>query len=121
VHLRLGSRGPDWSTATAAAVHERVAWLRAAAGELFTRLELSLMLFTFALADDRRSVGARVAARIGRPVDEVLDSPYRLIGSLESMCEEVQARREQFGVSYYIVPSLWATAFAPIVGCLAGR
>jgi probable F420-dependent oxidoreductase len=121
VHLRIGPRGPDWSTATASAVGQKVGWLQAAAGLRFERLELSLMLFTFELTDERRSAADRVAARIGRPADEILDSPYHLIGSLDGVCADLQTRREQFGVSYFVVPGLWASAFAPVVARLSGR
>lgn len=56
------------------------------------------------MTDDRRRVAEDLAARFGGvSADEVLDSPFLLIGTVEQMAEALRKRRERFGVSYWTV------------------
>jgi hypothetical protein len=43
-----------------------------------------------------------------------------LIGTVEQMIEDLQARRERWGISYYIIFEPYLDAFAPVVAHLAG-
>jgi hypothetical protein len=42
-------------------------------------------------------------------------------GSVDEMCETLQARRETLGISYALVADELADEFAPVVARLAGR
>ena len=44
--------------------------------------------------------------------------PYN---SVDGVCEELDRRREAYGISYVTVPMDVADAFAPVVARLAGR
>jgi hypothetical protein len=44
-----------------------------------------------------------------------------VVGSVDRVIDAMQARRQQFGVSYYVVSDALLEAFAPIVARLAGR
>jgi hypothetical protein len=52
--------------------------------------------------------------------EEVLESPYVLIGTVDEIVEDIQARRERWGISYYSVFEPYVDAFAPVVARLAG-
>jgi hypothetical protein len=52
--------------------------------------------------------------------DQVLASPYFLMGSLPAIGEQVQALRERHGISYLAIFPSDVTTFAPVVAQLAG-
>jgi hypothetical protein len=42
-----------------------------------------------------------------------------LIGTVDQMVEDLQARRERWGISYYVISEPYLDAFAPVVARLA--
>ncbi len=54
-------------------------------------------------------------------VQDVLDMPSILIGSVEEIIEKLRALREQFGLTYFVIPDSSIQEFAPIVTRLAGE
>ena len=106
---------------TGAATSQRIAWVREAAGERFDRLELNALLQAVAVTEHRESVAAAQAERLpGLTPDEILESPYLLIGTVDEMVETLRQRRQRFGISYYVVFEAAIEAFAPVVARLAG-
>jgi hypothetical protein len=53
--------------------------------------------------------------------DEILQSPYVLIGTVDKLIEDLHARRERWGIPYYVVFEPYVDALAPVVARLAGR
>jgi hypothetical protein len=53
--------------------------------------------------------------------DQVLASPYFLMGSLAAIVEQVQALRERHRISYLAIFPSDVTSFAPVVAQLAGN
>lgn len=104
-----------------AAVDERVRWVRSEAGERFDQLELHALVQQVVVTDDARQAAAEIAAQ--RPevdVDDVLNTPYCLVGTAEQMVEALRARRERWGLSYYSVREPMADDLAPVVARLTG-
>jgi probable F420-dependent oxidoreductase len=122
---------PSWSAHPAIAGPNRlpapeatdlqVAWLREAAGARFEQLELNMAAFPAVVTDDPAARAADVAARSGLEPDEVLASPHVLIGSVDEICDGLEARRARWGVSYWVIPAAQRKKFAPVVERLAGR
>lgn len=53
---------------------------------------------------------------IGDPgLDEILGSPYVLVGMMDQLVEGLQSRRERWGISYYTVQEPFMDALAPVV------
>ena len=50
----------------------------------------------------------------------VATSPFALIGSVDTIVEELVRRREELGFSYVVVAGGDIDAFAPVVARLAG-
>jgi hypothetical protein len=48
-------------------------------------------------------------------VEDVLQMPSMLIGSVDEMVLDLQARRESYGFSYYVVADEQMEAFAPVI------
>lgn len=108
---------------TPASVAQKLAWVREGAGERFAEIELSLIP-TVIITDQRRtSTEQYIAAQgwSGMAVEEVWAMPSVLIGSHEQISEDLQARREQFGFSYYVFSDTQAEQCASLVAALAGR
>jgi probable F420-dependent oxidoreductase len=106
----------------AAAVERQLGWIRAAAGDRFDRIELSLVPNVVIADDHRRATAESIRARGwgGVSIEDVLAMPSELIGSVDRIIETMQARRERYGFSYYVISADDIEAVAPIVAHLAG-
>ena len=122
VSTSRGAVTNDPSGRVAAAVAQRVEHVRRIAAERFERIELSLVA-TVVLADQRRPVAERLARQhgwSGLSSEQVLEMPSVFIGSLDHVADEMRARRERYGFSYYVILDRAMTATAPLVARLAG-
>ncbi|HET7467211.1 MAG TPA: TIGR03621 family F420-dependent LLM class oxidoreductase [Candidatus Dormibacteraeota bacterium] len=107
-------------TGMASATDDKLAWIKDAAGERFDQLELSVTIFVATITDDRDSIAEAMGSGLDMDAAEVLAIPHFLLGTLEQIVEDLQARRERYGISYVIVPGEVAEQVAPIVERLAG-
>jgi probable F420-dependent oxidoreductase len=116
-----GAREVDVSGFKAERVDERFAWVRSEAGERFGQLELNVLVQRVVVTDDRRGVAAEIAAQWpALTVEDVLQTPYALIGTVEQMAEALVERRERWGISYIATHEPFLDAIAPVVARLAG-
>jgi probable F420-dependent oxidoreductase len=123
--LRSGAIGPGVGpNGTAEVTAEKIGWVRAAAGDRFDDIELSVTVFAGMVTEDPQSLAAAMGPGFGITPEQALEMPHALIGSIDQMAEALQHRREQFGFSYIVVSSgLTADAWrslAPLVAKLAG-
>jgi probable F420-dependent oxidoreductase len=112
--------GLDWTEETDGHVAQKVEWVRQAAGERFDHLELAALIWEVAVTDNRHAAVEAIAARSSRPVDQVLGSPFFLIGSINAIVDKLLELRERYGISYISVFPSDTDAFAPVVARLAG-
>ncbi len=47
--------------------------------------------------------------------------PYVLVGTVDQMVADLEARRERWGISYIMTHELFMDALAPVVAQLVGR
>lgn len=123
VNPSLRSGAVDASTAadaTPEAYDNKLAVLREAAGARFDDLELSCLLFFVTETDDRLGFAANVAPMFGISPEEALDVPLALTGSVDEMCEQLEVRRERWGISYVVCQAGAADSLAPVVARLSG-
>jgi probable F420-dependent oxidoreductase len=118
-----GAALPDLSGWRTSSVDERVQLVRDVAGEeRYARLELNALVQRVVVTDVRRKAAEELTSRWAQLTpDEILQSPYVLIGTVDQMVEDLQARRERWGISYYVIFEPYLDAFAPVVARLAGR
>jgi probable F420-dependent oxidoreductase len=122
ITFRQGGVAPDLSAWKTSGVDERLRLVREAAGARFEELELNALVQRVIVTPDARREAAELATRWTQlTVEEILESPFALIGTVDQMVERLEARRERWGVSYYVVFERDAEVFAPIVARLAGR
>jgi probable F420-dependent oxidoreductase, MSMEG_2516 family len=107
-------------TGLAEATDEKVGWIKEAAGDRLSKIELSVTIFVVNVTDDRDAVAAAMASGIGSEPREVLEMPHFLIGTVEQIIEALKARRERYGISQVIVPDDAAESLAPVVERLTG-
>lgn len=116
-----GMIGPGVPTSDADATDQKVAWVRDAAGDRFDELELEIGAYFTFVTDQAQATAEAMAPRMGLRVEQMLNHPHALIGSVDSICDELERRRERYGISYITVGDAVADAFAPIVARLSGR
>ena len=80
---------------------QRIDWVRAAAGERFAGLELQAIVGKAVVTNDRHAAAATAGASLGLTADEVLASPHFLVGTVEEMADDLERRRQRWGISYW--------------------
>lgn len=122
IDLRAGridaSAGP---TATAEATHQKLGWLREAAGDRFASLELQVRVHLAAVTDDVDGLAEAMAPAFGLTPEQARHSPHALAGSVDGIVEQLEARRDEFGISYIGIGAASMDEMAPVVARLAGR
>src|SRR4051812_2295361 len=102
---------------TADEAAERVRYARECAGERAGQVEWHVLVQLVLETDDRWAAAGKVLERYGSmmEVDELLDTPFVLIGTVEQMAEQIVRNRERFGFTYYTVHAPFLDGFAPVV------
>ncbi|HEX2314320.1 MAG TPA: TIGR03621 family F420-dependent LLM class oxidoreductase [Thermomonospora sp.] len=121
--LPSGTIAGDFAHRLPAAVRTQLAHVRAGAGGRWPEVELS-MLVSPTFGDDPREAAERAAARRGwgpEAVPLVPEMPSQFVGPPEHVAEQMTARREEYGFSYYLVSDRAMEDVAPVVDLLAGR
>lgn len=122
ITFRRGGAAPDLSDGSASAVDERVRLVRATAGDRAASLELSALVQRVIVTDQRRQAARDLAARWTQlSPEQILESPFALLGTVDQMADDLRARRERWGISYYVTHEPYMDALAPVVARLAGR
>ena len=118
--------GPDgMNSGLAAATANKIDWIRRGAGDRFDSLELEIGAYNTIITDHQEPTAAAIGEALGMSTGDILDHPHCLIGSVDYICEELQRRRELYGISYVAVlddgENNMVEAFAPVVQRLAGK
>ncbi len=115
----LPEGGQRTGEAAPSVVDEKIGVIREAAGARLDQLEISLIVFEF---DPSYSGSGRANVNSPHLTDEeISDSPYYLLGDTERMADALLARRERWGLSYYVVNERNIDFAAPLVSRLTGR
>jgi probable F420-dependent oxidoreductase len=107
-------------TGGASTTDEKIDWIKRAAGDRFSDLELNVTVFVAIVTDDPTKIAERIGGGAGMSADEVMESPHYLLGPVDQMVETLQQRRERYGFSYIAFSGDGFEALAPVVAKLAG-
>lgn len=122
ITFRDGGLVRDLSGWRAAAVDERIRLIREAAGDRYAGLEICALLQRVIVTDDRGATAEELARHWPTlAAEDFLDSPYMLIGTLDQMTADLQARRTRWDISYYIAQEPYLEALAPVIARLADK
>lgn len=119
---RSGVIGADGvRSGSAEATAQKLDWIRAAAGPRLAALELEIGAYFAFVQPNAERIADGLAPALGLTRDELLRHPHALFGSADTVCEELERRRERYGVSYVTVGDQALETFAPVVARLAGK
>jgi probable F420-dependent oxidoreductase len=118
-HPGFEARNEDGLTAQEETLR-RVSFVKEAAGDRFTTIELETAPYFTEITDDPEEPLARVADWWKVGTEGLLDHPSVLIGTVDEVVERLIERRELYGFNYITVLEGMIDAFAPVVARLAG-
>lgn len=123
----------DESQFSAAAIEEKIGWIRDAAGPRFAEIELSAQLLECAVTENPEEhlsdFTERVAvvtermggARVELDPSELYRSPIVAVGPLDEVCQKLVDTRSRYGLSYLSAPvEAPPDVLAPVIAELAG-
>jgi probable F420-dependent oxidoreductase len=99
---------------------QKLEWVRAGAGDRFDQIELEIGAYFVAVSEDPGPALAAMAQRFGVSEEALSAHPHALIGTVQSICDSLQERRERYGFSYVTVAQRNMEEFAPVVAQLTG-
>ncbi|NND68532.1 MAG: TIGR03621 family F420-dependent LLM class oxidoreductase, partial [Halioglobus sp.] len=123
---RAGMLGPDGMiSGLAEATAKKIQWVQNGAGARFDDIEFEIGAYNTIITDHQEPTAAAIGEALGMSPADILNHPHCLIGSVDFICEELQRRRETYGISYIAVlddgENNMVEAFAPVVARLAGK
>jgi probable F420-dependent oxidoreductase len=117
---QFAERATGSPTITAANCAEQVAIVKEAAGVRFAELELNVFAARTEVTGDRAAAVADLAGQLQLRPEQIDASASFLVGSVEGIVDQLQARRERLGISYVMIFDRAMDAFAPVVARLTG-
>jgi len=121
VNLREGTGGPETApNASPDRTREKVAWVKEAAGTRFDDLELNALIGFVMITDDATGIAEAMAPHFDISPHDALHIPLALLGTLDEMAEELQWRRQEYGISYWSIEADSWEALGPVVSKLSG-
>ena len=119
--LRGGQIDPSvGANGTAEATTQKLAWVREGAGARFDDIELHVSVFMAMITDEKETTAGLLAGGFGLTIEEALQVPHALVGTVDDIVETLRERRERFGFSYITFSADNFQALAPVVSALAG-
>ncbi|MFF7277398.1 TIGR03621 family F420-dependent LLM class oxidoreductase [Streptomyces griseorubiginosus] len=107
---------------TAEQLDERVATYAELAAGRKEPAELNLLIQTVVVTDDREAVATPFLHRVpDLTLQQALELPIMLIGTVEQIVAQVLAQRERYGFTYLTVLEASMEAFAPVMAEVRGR
>jgi len=100
---RRDGSGLEDADARPEAFARKAAWIRDAAGDRLSAIELNTLVQTVVITDHPRDAAAPLAKEYEMDVDQVIETPLVLIGSADQIAQTLVQRRERFGISYITV------------------
>jgi probable F420-dependent oxidoreductase len=102
---------------TATEADERIAFARSQAGERSAAIEWHVLIQMVVQTDNRRATAEELVAEFGPDltVDELLETPFLLIGAVAEMADQLARNRDRYGFSYITVHEPYLEAFAPVI------
>ncbi len=99
-----GERSVNPTHFTDDGLRSQIGWVISAAAERFDQLELSTLVQGVRITTDRYAAAREVQPLLtALMVDDVLSSPYSLIGTAEQIADQLGERRDRLGISYITV------------------
>ncbi len=119
LNFASGRQGPSSAaTGTAELVRDRVAWVREAAAAAGRAVELQCRVHVAEVGDRVDELLDALVERMGMSREELATSPYVLVGTEAEVSAKIEWCRDEFGLTYWVIPHEALDSFAPIVARL---
>ncbi len=100
---------------------ERIEWVRQSSENRFDQIELQCLTLVAQVVRNSYSWLSEVAPAFGATAEQAMETPIVLAGPVNEIIETLQARRERFGFSYWVIHQQEMEDFAPVVAALDGK
>ena len=100
---------------------QKIDWIKAGAGDRFSELEIEIAAYFTVITDHRDAVAGEFSKLFNLSPDEILNHPHCLIGQSSEIIEQIQQRRDQYGINYITFGGAIIDEVAPIVEALNGK
>ena len=104
-----------------AEAQRRAGYVRAAAADRFEDMDIESSPYFAQITDDPEFALTDLAAKTGIAEEILRGHPNVLIGSVDTVVDVLQSRRDELGINYVTVQQPQAEAFAAVVAMLSGR
>ncbi len=119
--LAEGVIGPEVvASARSDKFDQRVMWVKEAAGDRFDQLEIQCLTFFVNVGPGGGELLEKMAPAFGLSPEQAAEAPPVLVGTVDDVCETLQARRARYGFNYFVVHESELDSFAPVVARLTG-
>jgi alkanesulfonate monooxygenase SsuD/methylene tetrahydromethanopterin reductase-like flavin-dependent oxidoreductase (luciferase family) len=116
---KIGSHGIG--SGTASGTTQKLGWIREGAGDRFDDLEIEIGAYFTTVTDQSVATTETMAKAFGLTSEALASHPHTLIGSIDEICEKLEHRRDELGISYITVGVKAIEDFAPVVEKMTGR
>ena len=114
-------RGGVAEFSTAKGTADKIRWIQEGAGARIDDIEIEIGIYFAAVTDNQKATAEVMAAELGMDVATFMSFPHALVGSVDYMCEELERRRELYGINYVSILDRCVDGFAPVVARLNGK
>jgi probable F420-dependent oxidoreductase len=97
---------------------KKLDFIRWVAPERFDAIELNSLTQVFEVTDNRKKTIERLSTEWAQDPADWKESPFLLIGSEDSIADDIRRYREELGFTYFVLRDHMTEAFAPILAKL---
>jgi probable F420-dependent oxidoreductase len=99
---------------------KKIDFIRSVAPGRFDAIEFNSLTQVFEVTDNRQATIDRLSAEWEQDSANWNESPFLLIGSEDSIADDIRRYREELGFTYFVLRDHMMDAFAPILAKLKG-
>jgi len=116
----MGPSGGDFAIdeMTVPGLAKKVELIRTVAPDRFDQIEFNSLTQVFEVTYNRQAVIDRLSSEWEQDPSAWKESPFLLIGSDESIADDIRGYRETLGFTYFVLRDHMVDAFAPILARL---
>ena len=107
-------------SATPEATEQKIGWIRGAAGDRFDGIELGARIHLAIVTNDRQEMFDAPRRRVRHDRRAGPDRHCALCGTLDQIADDLEERRERFGISAVGLSASSLDELAPLISRLAG-
>lgn len=101
-------------------LEKKIEFVRQTSGDRFDQIELAAYIWYFQEGESARKAASKVKRDSSLSMDDIIHSPFTLLGTPNEMAEKLEKNRDRFGVNYWVIKSPALENMNEVVRQLAG-